>query len=1514
MKRKWIKWVSWILFTPFILFVVLMILLYIPPVQNLLRKEAAAYASEATGMQIRVRRIDLRFPLNLLVRGAEVIQAPDTLLSLESLNVHVQALPLFRGKFEVDNISLQQVTVNSANLIDGMRLKGVLGSFKLESHGVDLPNETAVINRAELSDTQVQLLLNDTTTTPKDTTENEVRWKVDLHHLNLKNVSFSMQLPADSMHLATYVGEAEVSEAEADLKNMRYGLRRFLLSGTSFNYDVGTTEPAEGFDPSHIALRDIRVGLDSMYYFGRNMNAVVSELSMNDRSGLSVTSLTGRLFANDTLIQVPDLKLLTPHSEMDLTAQTYWELVNIPTAGRLSARFNAMIGKQDVLLLAGGLPESFKEAYPFRPLVIHAGTEGNLKEMQITRFSADLPGAFSLSGGGELLNLTDSLERSAVLDLRMQTQDLGFLTALSGMRSDSSFVIPNQMLLDAKAQMKGPQYMAQLLLKEGDGVLDLDAAYNESTEAYRADLKVDALQIHHFFPQDSIYELTTSVAAVGRGIDFTSYRTTASLKASLQSLHYGRYKISGVEVKGDVKNAIATAHLVSDNRLLKMNANARYHLTKPYVDGNLEMDVTQLDMYELGIAPKPLKHPLAFNITAEARRDTLFTHLAAGDMKVHLSAHSDVNKLIKQSARFVDVLVRQIDKKELDHGELREALPTAVFSMSAGKDNPLSYYLATKDIAFHDVGVKFGSAPDRGLNGKASIHELRMDTLQLDTIYFTVRQDTTRMSMHGGVINGPKNPQVVFKSSLVGEIRNDDAELTLNYENGKGETGVLFGVNIRPLVEGNGKGDGFAFILMPENPIIAFRKFHFVDRQNWIYLHKNMRVYANVDMIDDEDMGFRMKSNQNDTVSLQNIDVELQRIRLAEISKVLPYLPNLSGLFSAEANYVQTPTSLQVSAEANVDELTYEHQRIGDVALGVTWLPGERGKHYISTYLTHEGEEVLMADGSLHPSVTGKDSIEVNTTMENFPLKIANAFVPDQVVNLSGVMDGGLHITGDTDQPLFNGNLILDSVSVFARQAGARFTLDSRPVQIKNSYLIFNKFAVFTTSKNPFTIDGTVDFRNLATPRVNLSMLAENYTLLNAPRTKESLVYGKVFVDFNATLRGPVDELMMRGTMNLLGNTDVTYVLMDSPLTVQDRLGDLVTFTSFSDTATVQKEEVPIVSLGGLDMVMNVQIDQGVRLKADLSADRSSRVELQGGGNLSLQYTPQGDLSLSGRYTLTGGMMKYSLPVIPLKEFNINSGSYVEWTGKPMDPLLNLKATERLRTSVGSESGQSRVVSFDLSIVVKNRLDDLSLAFEIDAPDDADVQNQLASMSEDERSRQAIAMLATGLYLANPGSSGGGGLNMGSALNSLLSSQINALAGNLKNASFSMGVEDHDATDAGGKRTDYSFRYSQRFFNDRFQIVLGGKVSTGAQATNNVESFIDNISLEYRLDTSGTRYIRLFHNKNYESVLEGEITETGIGLVLRKRIDRLGELFIFRKKKKILPDTQETPSDGEELQ
>ena len=747
------------LLTPIILFVILMILLYVPPVQNFIRKQATAIASDATGMNISVERIDLRFPLNLLVRGVQVVQPgsdtidiqhPDTLLNLGSLNIRVQAWPLLKGRVEVDDITLQRVAVNSSGLLEGMRIKGTLGRFFLASHGIDLNKEDAVLNRVELSDTHVQVMLADTTETPEDTTETALNWRVALHSLKLKNVSVDLQMPLDSMSLAATIGDASIEDAEADLKRQFYGWRKFALTGTSVNYDTGTAVPAEGFDASHIALRDIRIGIDSVMTCGRDMNAVIREFSMYDRSGLTVTSLTGRLFADSAVIRVPYLQLKTPHSEMNLTAQTYWKLVDIPTTGQLSARFNANIGKQDVLLFAGGLPETFKEAYPFRPLVIHAGTEGNLKQMQISRFTAELPGAFSLSGGGELWNLTDSLKRSGGLDFEMQTQDLNFLTGLTGVTPDGSIVVPDSMNLVARLGLDGPQCNALLKVQEGKGSLNLDAAYNLSTEVYHADLAIDALQLHHFLPKDSVYALTAHVAAKGRGVDMTSRQTTALVEAKLDELQYARWNLSGVNLNAGLKSAVASVRLTSDNELLKMQSEADLRLDRKYMDGRLNMKVEELDLYNLGIASEPLEHPVAFNLGAEARRDSIKLRMDAGDMDLQFRARSTLEELLGQSDKFVAILTKQIEERRLDHAALRQVLPSAGMKLTAGQANPVSYFLKTKNISFNDFTLRFGSTPARGINGRTAVHGLRVDSLQLDTVFFAVKQDTSRMMLQSG--------------------------------------------------------------------------------------------------------------------------------------------------------------------------------------------------------------------------------------------------------------------------------------------------------------------------------------------------------------------------------------------------------------------------------------------------------------------------------------------------------------------------------------------------------------------------------------------------------------------------------------------------------------------------------------------------------------------------------------------------------------------------------------------
>ncbi len=1506
-RRKW-RIALWVLLTPVLLFVVLMALLYVPPVQHFIRGQVVRMASEATGMNIDVQRVDLRFPLNLLVRGVLVTQprdslhsVTDTLLQVERLNVHVQAMPLFKGQIELDDVTLTGASVNSGRLLEGMHVRGTLGKFSLQSHGIDLNREDVTLDNVTLDDTHVRVLLADTTTAVEDTAATALRWRVNLQNLALRNVSVDLALPLDTMRVMARLGEALLQDALVDLREEAYGWRKFSLSGSSVKYDSGgarqlfndtllvahtdtlsladkdtlivTTDTIVsqrmGLDPSHIALRGVNVGIDSVYYCGKEARAIIRRFSMYERCGLAVNSLTARIASDSATVRVPYLRMTTPHSEINVKAHTYWRLIDMPTTGKLSVSLDANIGKQDVMLLAGALPPSFKEAYPFRPLVVHAHTEGNLRDMHLSRFHIELPGAFHLSGGGDFHDLTDGMKRQGRVDLDMQTLNLNFLTALGGTLPDASLQIPDSMNLAARFVMNGPQCNAMLDLAEHKGVLDLDAAYNLTTEAYKADLSVKNLQIDHFLPRDSIYTLSATLAAQGQGTDLLSSRTVAKLDFMLDELLYKEERISDIGLQARLHDAVANVDVQS--------AYSR----------------------------------LPFTLNVEARPDSSGLKLQSGDLNLQMRTRTAVNELIGQSMNFAGVLMKQLEEKHLNHAALRRALPSAGMFLTAGNENPIADMLAGQGIRYDKVLLDFGANPQVGINGRTALHGFRTDSIQLDTLFFAIHQDTTRMTLQGGVANAPNHPHVVFRSTLTGEIRNDDAELTLKFVDSKGDTGILFGINARPLTEGNGKGNGLLLQLIPEEPVIAYRKFRFADKKNWIYLHKNMRVYAGVDMDSDDGLGFRMLSSPKDTVSLQNIDIELSRLHLSDLVSVVPYMPQLTGLFSVEANYIQTGNSLQVAAEAVVDSLTYEQQPVGNIGMGVTWLPAEEQKHYLNGYLSLDHQEVLTADGMVQ-TLADKETLDVTASLQHFPLGIANAFIPGRAAELTGDVDGEVMIGGNSIKPVVNGALSLDSVSLFARQVGARYWFDARPVQVVENRLLFDKFAIYTTSRNPFTIDGNVDFRNLDRPAANLTLAATNYTLLDAPRTRESLVYGKVYVDLNARIRGPLDGLTMRGNMNVLGNTNATYVLTDTPLTVEDRLDGLVSFVSFTDTTSVAAEETPVMSLGGLEMSMGVHIDDAVRLRADLSADRSKYIELMGGGDLQMLYTPQGDMTLTGRYTLSGGSMKYSLPVIPLKEFSFNPGSYVDWRGDIMNPTLDLKATERIRASVSGtdDAGAARMVNFDVSIAIKDKLSAPELIFDINAPEDATVQNELQSMSVEERSKQAIAMLATGIYLNGGGS--GGGLTMGAALNSVLQSQINSLAGGLHNASISVGVEDRTSAETGDTQKDFSFRYAQRFFNDRVQIVIGGKVSTGANATNSAESFIDNISVEYRLDRGGTRYVRAFHNKNYESVLDGEITETGVGLVLRRKVDRLGELFIFRRNKNKPQPAETTPKTEKE--
>jgi hypothetical protein len=271
-----------------------------------------------------------------------------------------------------------------------------------------------------------------------------------------------------------------------------------------------------------------------------------------------------------------------------------------------------------------------------------------------------------------------------------------------------------------------------------------------------------------------------------------------------------------------------------------------------------------------------------------------------------------------------------------------------------------------------------------------------------------------------------------------------------------------------------------------------------------------------------------------------------------------------------------------------------------------------------------------------------------------------------------------------------------------------------------------------------------------------------------------------------------------------------------------------------------------------------------------------------------MRYSDSDDLQLTGRYTLNSGLMKYSLPIIPLKTFTIQDGSYVEFTGDPMNPTLNITATERSKATVGMEGEQTRSVAFDCGVVITKTLNDMGLQFIISAPEDMSVSSELNAMSAEQRGKLAVTMLTTGMYLADGNTSG---FSMNSALSSFLQGEINNITGNaLKTVDLSIGLD--NTTDASGQmHTDYSFKFAKRFWNNRLKVQIGGKVSSGSEMQGQNQSFFDNVTMEYRLSPTSNQYVKLFFNQNVYDWLEGYTGEYGGGFVWKRKLDHWWEIF-----------------------
>ena len=850
-----------------------------------------------------------------------------------------------------------------------------------------------------------------------------------------------------------------------------------------------------------------------------------------------------------------------------------------------------------------------------------------------------------------------------------------------------------------------------------------------------------------------------------------------------------------------------------------------------------------------------------------------------------MDASGAYSRLADQLAALGDSIDAQMRQRVINTDVFKELLPVGRLYVSSQQGNPMANFLkAAANIDFKDLMVNITTSPEKGLNGEAHLLGLNADSTRIDSIFVTlIDKPNHGLTFQGRVANNRKNPQFVFTALIDGLFQEHGMSMGLRFFDRDQRMGLRLGAKVEM------EQDGLRFRLLPERPTIGYRIFT-LNPDNFLFLRNDLKLQANVSLIADDGTGIRVYSEEQDSAMLQDLTVSLNRFNLDQLTTAIPYVPHVTGLLNGDYHLTMNESKqISVASDMEVKDMTYEGCRMGNIGTEFVYLQREDDTHAVEGTLTQDGKEIAMLSGSYkNKKVTdGNEYLTATLTLLQTPLNLINGFIPDQLMGLEGTAEGEMSIEGSLSSPNVNGEVYLESAYLFSQPYGIRLRFDNDPVRIQQSKLLLENFTMYAYNDNPLNIMGEIDFHDLSNMTMNMRMRAQDFQLINSKQTANSIAFGKANVNFMASMQGPVDRLKMRGRLDVLGNTDLTYLLLDSPLSTDNQLDELVKFTDFNDTTqTVIQRPAP----EGLDMDLRISIDQGAHVKCGLNIEQTNYVDLFGGGDLRMKYNNTDGILMTGRYTLTSGQMKYSLPVIPLKTFNIQDGSYVEFTGDVMNPTLNITATERTTAAVGRQGEQSRSVTFDCGVAITRTLQDMGLQFIIEAPEDYTVNSELNAMSVEQRGKLAVTMLTTGMYMAEGNNSSS---LMNNALSAFLESEINNITGNaLKSVDLSIGLD--NKTDAAGQsHTDYSFKFAKRFWNNRMKVQIGGKVSSGneMQGQGQKQSFFDNVSMEYRLSPTSNQYIKLFYNQNVYDWLEGYTSEYGGGFIWKRKLDHWWEVF-----------------------
>ncbi|PRX49853.1 uncharacterized protein DUF490 [Salegentibacter salegens] len=1402
----------------------------------------------------------------------------------------------------VDNFNLENVQANYNSVPDGINANLDITEFLAEVPVMDLKSQEIKVNRLALNNSDIKLEMK-TLEKPQDTISTDTsaftwpEWKVDVNEIN--------------------------------------------FSENKLSYLVDSAKPKQGkFNPEALVLDSLNFNANNLFLRDQKSGVEVVALNFNEASGLNLKKLNFNLNLQETQLNLSDLALALNENQLE---------------GEATLKYNSiqeLIDNSESAELALNLPTilvDIKDAFRFQP---NLRSNPYMKELSTNKVSGNLQASgklsaiaiaranfnwknTSFSANGNIYNATDpdnirfNIPR---FNAKSRKSDLkGFVSD-----KDLGINIPKNIQLSGNFEGGLEDLSTKALLQTSEGDIRLKGNFSNQEEiVFEGIMTSEELELGNILQNQSLGALNIKIETSGKGSTINTL--DATLDATIISFAYNNYEIKDLNISGDIEdgNGNITSSYQDDNLELALNSQVELDSVKPRA--NLNLDLKGARLQELGLASRDIR--LAFKLAAQYEgnaeeyetyadiKDAVVVYdndtYLPGDLSAHAFVRTDSTSLqisnkileldLKSNADPVDLSTAlnrhyesyftEVDPLDTVHTPVNLKLRGTIM------DDPVLSEVFLSNLEELDtihIEADFNEK-ERKLDALVSLPYINYYSSEIDSLEFSLNSDPENFEFNLGFNAINSGPIAIQKTDFYGSLTED--KLLLDFTSMQGEESLIHMAS-----EITKPGDSLKFHINPEDLILNKKEWNIAANNEMIVF--DQEITAN---------NFRLSRNNQEMLlsselsysDKNHIGLEFNNFNLSALLNYLnPEEELATGQLNGHLIFEDPLQKIGILAGMEINQLNVMQVELGKLTLNST----PKADFLYDVGLAIKGENVDLDMSGDFQALDSTTALDMEMQINKISMKTVEGFSMGAINNGEGSFSGNLSLGGTTTEPEYNGQLQFDEAQFRVALLNALFKFPSETLKFDNAGIYFNEFKVEDKDANSFVINGEILTENLLNPSFDLDFRARNFQVLNSTKEDNEMFYGTATFDADATLTGDLNIPNLDMDITVGSNTDFTYVMVEEELAMQERDG-VVIFTNREDPDDILtgNEEEESATLTGYNINARININEDAAFSIIIDEQTGDNFRVKGEGELNFNISPNGRMTLAGRYTMSDGHYEMSLYNLVKRRFDIAEGSRITWAGDPFDATLDVSAIYRVEASPSSlmattqgaadDPSFRRELPFLVYLNVDGELMQPKLSFGLQMPEEergsggGRVYGRLQQLNsqEAELNKQVFSLLVLNRFYPTSGSAGDGGGNLSIArdnLNQALSDQLNVFSDKLlgdTGVELNFGVDSY--TDYQGntatERTQVDIEAQKRLLDDRLIVSVGSEVDVQGSNRPGEEAspLIGNVSIEYLLTETGRFRLKGFRRNEFENVIDGQLIVSGIAFIFTREFNEFQELW-----------------------